>query len=453
MRIRVAAVAALILVAPFASAPTAGAVSVAPPFLTFKVSPVAGPAGTQITVTGLCNAASTVNLQLRYPIRSDAIPPPIDSTSASVDSGGDFSATLHNNIVNSLQFPPDDPIDLEVQASCGELYRTQPFASTQRTTSNASTIFTGLGQGACGYGFVAPPTDPALPCPPHVKGTDAAGAVKTTNFYAFDGRGRGASVAAGLLDDDATPDLVVGSATGQTTVGVYWAGGGSSTFTPFGGFNGTANVAVGDVIGDSHKEVISGAGPGGGPLVVVSDELGNVLSHFYAYGEFFSGGVTVAAADIDGDGKDEIVTGAGAGGGPHVRAFEGNGQPIGVGFYAYGANFSGGVNVAAGNLAGDGRAEIVTGTQGGGGPHVAIFNADGSKIGPGFYAYDPAFSGGVAVAVGNADGDQGNEIVTGPYLGGDPHVRIFQTTSGATTDPGFYAYSKLPAGVRVAVAR
>ncbi len=454
MRIRFAAVAALALVAPITQAAPVDALSQPAPFLSVKVTPVAGPSGTQITVTGICTAGTTVNLDLTYPVRSDALPPPIDSATAQVDQSNEYTATLTLDAAQSLQFPNDDPVDLEVDAHCGDLFRTQPFAWTHRTTANTSTIFTGLGQGACGYNFGPPGEDLAMPCPPHVKGTDEFGAVKGTNFYAFDNKGRGASVAAGFLDEDNTPDVVVGSNPGQTTVGVYWGDGdGFSTFTPFGGFTGLVNVAVGDVLGDSHKEVISGAGPGGGPLVVVSDESGNVLSHFYAYGAEFSGGVTVAAADVDGDGKDEIITGAGAGGGPHVRMFEGDGTPIGNGFYAYASNFSGGVNVAAGNLAGDTKAEIVTGTQGGGGPHVAIFNADGTKVGPGFYAYDPQFGGGVSVAVGNADGDQPLEIVTGPYLGGDPHVRIFQNTVGGISDPGFYAYSKIPAGVRVAVAR
>ncbi len=455
MRIRFAAVAAVALIAPFATTPTSHALSLPAPALFFKVSPVAGPSGTQLTVTGYCSAGATVNLTLGFPTRSDALPPPIDTESTQTDQNNEFSATLTNDISSTQQFPAEDPIDLEVRASCGNLSHRQAFASTQRTTTDAPTIFTGLGQGACGYGFGPPDQDQSIPCPAHVKGMNAAGAVKATNFYAFDdGGGRGASVAAGFLDADTVPDVVVGSNPGQTTVGVYWGdSGGSSSFTPFGSFNGEVSVAIGDVLGDSAKEIISAAGPGGGPLVVVTDVAGNLLASFYAYNPSFGGGVSVAAADVDGDGRDEIVTGAGPGGGPHLRVFEGNGTANGPGFFAYAPNYFGGLNVAAGNVAGDAKAEIVTGTRPGGGPHVAIFTADGTKFGPGFYAYDPAFNGGVSVAVGNANLAAGNEIVTGPYLGGDPHVRVFTSTSGATADPGFYAYSRIPAGTRVAVAR
>lgn len=455
MRIRFAAVAGIALIATLAQVGTAEALSPIPPFLSFKVSPVAGPSGTQITVTGMCTTATTVNLALKFPMRSDALLPPIDTETVQTNQDNEFTATLTNDIVNTQQFPGEDPVDLEVSASCGNLFEDQAFASTQRTTSNTSTIFTGLGQGACGQGFGPPESDLSIPCPVHVKGMDAFGAIKGTNFYAFDDKGgRGASVAAAFIDEDNTPDVVVGSNPGQATVGVYWGdSGGSSTFTPFGSFPGQVNVAVGDVLGDAKKEIISAAGPGGGPHVVVTDELGNVLSSFFAYGASFTGGVAVAAADTDGDGKDEIITGAGPGGGPHVRVFEGNGTAQGPGFYAYAAAFSGGLTIAAGNVAGDDKAEIVTGTQGGGGPHVQTLNGDGSKVGVGFYAYDPAFGGGVSVAVGNVNGGVTNEIVTGPFLGGDPHVRVFNNPAGGSSDPGFYAYSRIPTGVNVAVAR
>jgi hypothetical protein len=43
-----------------------------------------------------------------------------------------------------------------------------------------------------------------------------------------------------------------------------------------------------------------------------------------------------------------VITGAGAGGGPHVRLFTGAGADTGLGFLAYGPTFVGGVTVTAG---------------------------------------------------------------------------------------------------------
>ncbi len=69
------------------------------------------------------------------------------------------------------------------------------------------------------------------------------------------------------------------------------------------------------------------------------------VASFFAYDPAFSGGVTVAAADLTGDGVAEIITGAGPGGGPHVRAFNlAGGTPIELtSFFAYDPAFSGGV--------------------------------------------------------------------------------------------------------------
>jgi hypothetical protein len=56
------------------------------------------------------------------------------------------------------------------------------------------------------------------------------------------------------------------------------------------------------------------------------------------------------------------------------------------------------VRVGAGDLNGDGRAEIITGAGPGGGPHVRVWDgASGTEI-YGLYAFDPSFAGGVFVA-------------------------------------------------------
>src|SRR5262249_34944605 len=93
-----------------------------------------------------------------------------------------------------------------------------------------------------------------------------------------------------------------------------------------------------------------------------------------------------------------IVTGPGAGGGPPVRTFTGSGVPLLGDFMAYGATFTGGVYVAAGRLAGAGGPVIFTGAGAGGGAHVRGFEANGSPLATSFVAYDPMFTGGVRVA-------------------------------------------------------
>ena len=62
-------------------------------------------------------------------------------------------------------------------------------------------------------------------------------------------------------------------------------------------------LGAADVNGDGTEDFITGAGVGGAPLVVVFDGVTQtVLRIFYAYDPAFRGGVNVAAADVTGDG-------------------------------------------------------------------------------------------------------------------------------------------------------
>jgi hypothetical protein len=111
------------------------------------------------------------------------------------------------------------------------------------------------------------------------------------------------------------------------------------------------------------------------------------LASFFAYSPAFTGGVFVAAGNSTGDELTEIITGAGAGGGPHVRVFTGTGADAGVGFFAYAPAFAGGVSVASGDLDAAGTDEIVTAAGPGGGPHVVGFTGAGGLAGTSFFAY------------------------------------------------------------------
>jgi len=184
-------------------------------------------------------------------------------------------------------------------------------------------------------------------------------------------------------------------------------------------------TAAGDVDGDGYDQVIVGPGPGPyhPPLVAVLDETGILQQVFLAYGTRRYG-VNVAAGDLDGDGDDEIVTGAGPGEvfGPHVRGWHFQGGAMaplpGASFFAYGT-LRWGVNVTAGDLDGDGREEIVTGAGPGDvfGPHVRAWRYQGGEVRPiqqvSFMAYGTNRYG-VNVACGDIDGDGLAEVVTGP---------------------------------------
>jgi hypothetical protein len=243
---------------------------------------------------------------------------------------------------------------------------------------------------------------------PHVVVIDGATGASRLSFFAFElGLSVGVEVASGDVNGDGDADIVVSTRPfSGPRVRVFDGRRGTllrDFFAADPAFAGGVHVAVGDVNGDGFGDIVTGLGYGAAPLVRVFDgSSGAVLREFEAYASGFRGGVYVAAGDVTGDGFADIVTGAGAGGGPHVRVFDGvtSAQvsgPLGS-FFAYSPAFPGGVRVAAGDFDGDGRAEVVTGAGPGGGPHVRVFDgATGAEV-AGFFAFDPAYSGGVYVA-------------------------------------------------------
>jgi hypothetical protein len=225
-----------------------------------------------------------------------------------------------------------------------------------------------------------------------------------------------------------------------------------ATFDPFAGDKGSVHIAIGDVTGDGFEDVVVGAGTGSTPLVRVYDGKSllagevKLASEFYAYDPAFRGGVFVAVGDQDpARGAAEIITGAGASGGPHVRLFTqdtpGTFNPAGE-FFAFQGDFRGGVRVATGDFNDDGRADIVCAAGPGGGPHVRVFDyfpADplalrvtSHVILDEFFAYDAGFRSGVYVVAGEFDGNSaGPEIVTTPSAKGGPHVRLWGQQGGS----------------------
>jgi ELWxxDGT repeat protein len=252
-----------------------------------------------------------------------------------------------------------------------------------------------------------------------------------------------------------TPPLVTASGPGAA-VGVAGFARNASEMqrlAPYGAFGGGATVAQGDINGDGVLDTILGAGPGGGPHVqVLSGVDDSVIRSFFAYPTDFTGGVFVGAGDYDGDGKDDIITGAGPGGGPHVEIFSGADNAVLRSFFAYDPAFVGGVRVCLGDVDGDGHPDIVTGAGPGGGPHVQALSGPNNVALKSFFAYDPAFAGGVFVACGRFDNDSKADIAVGAGAGGGPHVQVFGGATNAVLT-SFFAYDPaFPGGVHVALA-
>lgn len=228
------------------------------------------------------------------------------------------------------------------------------------------------------------------------------------------------------------------NSSGNTAFTATFAGDNSSRF-----ISGTAtDLATGDTSEFSQVRRVktdlfaTGTSSGEQPLVKLFHADGSLRSSFLAFDAAFLGGVRVATADVTNDGTDDLIAGAGPGGGPNVRVFDGRtGQQL-QDFFAYAATFTGGVFVAGGDLNGDGRADVVTGAGATGGPHVRAFNGVSGSLLTEFFAYDASFLGGVSVAVGNVigtgfSGGTSREIVVGPGPGAALPVTVFNGQSGA----------------------
>lgn len=161
-------------------------------------------------------------------------------------------------------------------------------------------------------------------------------------------------------------------------------------------------------------------------------------------------GVRVAAGDINGDGTDEIIAGAGDEfvNPARIKVFNADGTAVaGADFLAFTTKY--GANVTSADLDGDGRAEIIAGTGRGNSTNVRVFTYDGSVVADtGIDFVSDSTADGVKVAAGDIDGDGNNEIITAAGAKNSQTIKVWKvdTASGAgnwtvTEDRNFRAFA------------
>ena len=229
-----------------------------------------------------------------------------------------------------------------------------------------------------------------------------------------------------------------------TTVAVYRSNGLLDfTITPFGNdYTGGARVVRADVTGDGVPDVIVGSGGDIQARVRIWDGMTRALIFDDTPFGDFQGGLVLAAGDLNGDGLGDFVIGPDIGGGPRLQIRSGGTfAKLVPDFYGLPyPEFRGGLRLAVGDINRDGHADIIVAPGGGGGPRITVY--DGKTFGPGqtprtlvndFYVFDADLRVGLFLSAGDVDGDGYADLVVGAGVGGGPRVRV---VSGAALAAG-----------------
>lgn len=280
---------------------------------------------------------------------------------------------------------------------------------------------------------------------------DSSGLSKTYAAFAPGTHG-GIRVAAGIHPGVGQPFVVSASGPGtpaQVRVISLLTGSAISTFSPFPGWTGGLSIATGDVNNDGFSDyVVARDGPSAPLVSVFSGRTLGIIKSFMAFPSSFSGGVRVACADVNGDGLADVIAANGAGMRGTIKVFSSSARPslmfrltstalVGP------ASLRTGLNIAAADLNGDRRADLLAAYGSGGPPTVTVIRG-GSKLGPvsRFSAADGVFTGGIRVAVASSG------IVTGTGPGVPARVDIYNRINFARIDTLFSLVNGLD-GVRV----
>jgi hypothetical protein len=193
--------------------------------------------------------------------------------------------------------------------------------------------------------------------------------------------------------------------------------------------------------------------PGVPQEVLVVNTAGVIESHFPAYGETYVGGTRVAIGDLDSNGEFEIITAPGRTLPAEIKVFTLSGDPVPgfPSFLAYAAPFEGGVQLTVADVNGDGRPDIIT-VPSSEAANVRVFFNQYDALDPAkpaftavpdisFQAFPVVSTGGAVVAAADmgsyvngsfvSEPDGKAEIVVGTGGGTTPTVSVFDVSGGS----------------------
>ena len=223
-------------------------------------------------------------------------------------------------------------------------------------------------------------------------------------------------------------------------------------FTPFSDSNALiSSVASADLGHDGTAEIIVGSGEDSNPTVSVFRQDGSRIGVFDVYNTGYRGGVNVAACDVDNDGTAEIITGAAWNGGPHVQIYSNMGKEKYPGFFVFNEAMTSGINVACGDVTGDGIGDIIVSASVGGGPAVKVFSVTGTLLTEVFI--DSALkNSGAAIALSDADHDGIHEILTSTMDYNAPNIVTWKYNVASASLVAIHSDSSLLSSSKTLIA-
>ena len=216
-------------------------------------------------------------------------------------------------------------------------------------------------------------------------------------------------------------------------------------FAPFGAYTGGVKVAVGDVNGDGYDDLIvmAGTGPLNGLVQIYSGQDFSLLGSYYAV-PGYQGAFNLAVGDLTGNGVDDVIFST-ATGGDFVFAYAGDTNNFIVSPFSAFGGFTGGVTIAAGDVLGNGEDQIIVGTASQVGA-AGVFNQFGQLQQP--YYFAPIPMNGVNVAAGDLNGDGHADIIFGARTSSTLVLEFDGVSQGLMGY--FFAYPGQSFGVTVA---